>query len=79
MIPFDYQPRTRIVDNNEFVELVADTFSRNDRETLSHLDNGMSQRRVVDFTPDRVPPPRWNTRKLTGKARSRWVRTLPSS
>lgn len=36
----------------------------------------MVQRRVVDFTPDRPPPPRWNTRKLTGKARSRWVRAL---
>ena len=36
----------------------------------------MSQRRVVDFTPNRPPPPRWNTRKLSGKARSRWVRTL---
>jgi hypothetical protein len=36
----------------------------------------MSQRRVVDFTPGREPPPRWNTRKLTGKARSRQVRTL---
>jgi hypothetical protein len=36
----------------------------------------LSQRRVVDFTPNREPPPRWNTRKLTGKARSRWVRGL---
>jgi hypothetical protein len=36
----------------------------------------MSQRRVVDFTPNRPPPPRWNTRKVSGKARSRWVRTL---
>jgi hypothetical protein len=36
----------------------------------------MSQRRVVDFTPGRLPPPRWNTRRLSGKARSRWVRTL---
>lgn len=36
----------------------------------------MSQRRVVDFTPGRLPPPRWNTRKLSGKSRSRWVRTL---
>jgi len=36
----------------------------------------MSQRRVVDFTPDRPPPPRWNTPKLTGRARSRWVRAL---
>lgn len=36
----------------------------------------MSQRRVVDFTPDRPRPPRWNTPKLTGRARSRWVRAL---
>jgi Transposase DDE domain len=36
----------------------------------------MSQRRVVDFTPDRPQPPRWNTPKLTGRARSRWVRAL---
>jgi hypothetical protein len=36
----------------------------------------MSQRRVVDFTPDRPQPPRWNTGKLTGKARSQWVRAL---
>lgn len=36
----------------------------------------MGQRRVVDFTPNRPPPPRWDTRKLTGKARSRWVRAL---
>jgi hypothetical protein len=35
----------------------------------------MSQRRVVDFSPGRLPP-RWNTRKLSSKARSRWVRTL---
>jgi hypothetical protein len=38
----------------------------------------MTQRRVVDFPPDRPQPPRWNTRKLTGKARSRWVRVLGS-
>jgi Transposase DDE domain len=36
----------------------------------------MSQRRVVDFTPGRPQPPRWNTPKLTGRARSRWVRAL---
>jgi hypothetical protein len=36
----------------------------------------MSQRRVVDFTPGRPRPPRWNTGKLTGKARSQWVRAL---
>jgi hypothetical protein len=34
----------------------------------------MRQRRVVDFTPDRPVPPRWNTPKLTGRSRSRWVR-----
>lgn len=39
----------------------------------------MSQRRVVDFTPGRPQPPRWNTPKLTGRARSRWVRTLGST
>lgn len=36
----------------------------------------MGPRRGVDFTPNRPPPPRWNTAKLTGKARSRWVRAL---
>jgi hypothetical protein len=36
----------------------------------------MSQRRVVDFTPNRPQPPRWNTGKLTGKARSQWLRSL---
>ena len=36
----------------------------------------MSQRRFVDFTPGRPRPPRWNTGKLTGKARSQWVRAL---
>jgi hypothetical protein len=36
----------------------------------------MSQRRVVDFTPNRPQPPRWNTPRLTGRARSRWVRAL---
>jgi hypothetical protein len=39
----------------------------------------MSQRRVVDFTPGRPQPPRWNTPKLTGRARSRWVRSLGST
>jgi hypothetical protein len=46
---------------------------------MSHGLHGvfrMSQRRVVDFTPDRPRPPRWNTGKLTGKARSQWVRAL---
>ena len=36
----------------------------------------MSRRRVVDFTPGRQPPPRWNTCRLSGKARARRVRTL---
>ena len=36
----------------------------------------MSGRRVVDFTPDRPPPPRWNTPKLTGRSRSRWLQSL---
>jgi hypothetical protein len=36
----------------------------------------MAQTRGVDFTPNRPAPPRWNTRDLSGKARSRWVRTL---
>src|SRR5262249_5902740 len=36
----------------------------------------LSQRRVVDFTPGRPQPPRGNTPKLTGRARSRWVRAL---
>jgi hypothetical protein len=36
----------------------------------------MSQRRIVDFTPDRPRPPRWNTPRLSGRARSRWVRSL---
>src|SRR4051812_39198165 len=36
----------------------------------------MSQRRIVDFTPDRPRPPRWNTPRLSGRSRSRWVRSL---
>jgi hypothetical protein len=36
----------------------------------------MSQRRVVDFTPHRPCPPRWNTPRLSGRARSRWQRSL---
>jgi hypothetical protein len=36
----------------------------------------MSRRRVVDFTADRPEPPRCNTPKRTGRARSRWVRAL---
>jgi len=39
----------------------------------------LSQRRVVDFTPGRPQPPRWNTPELTGRARSRWVRSLGST
>ena len=43
----------------------------------------MSQRRVVDFTPDRPQPPRWNTRKLTGRCGrggcGRWARLTKSS
>ena len=41
-----------------------------------HVVFRMSQRRVVDFTPDRPQPPRWNTPRLSGRARSRWVRSL---
>jgi hypothetical protein len=36
----------------------------------------MSQRRIVDFTPGRPLPPRWNAPRLSGKARSRLVRSL---
>jgi hypothetical protein len=36
----------------------------------------MAQRRGVDFPPNRTAPPRWNTRKRSGKARWRWVRAL---
>ena len=39
----------------------------------------LSPRRVVDFTPGRPQPPRWNTPKLAGRARSRWVRALGST
>lgn len=31
----------------------------------------MVQGRVVDFTPNRPAPPRWNTRQVSGQARSR--------
>ena len=31
---------------------------------------------VARDTSDRPPPPRWNTPKLTGRVRSRWMRTL---
>lgn len=33
-------------------------------------------RRVVDFTPNRSHPPRWNGPTATGRSRSRWVRSL---
>ena len=36
----------------------------------------ISGRRVVDFTPNRPPPPRCNTPRLTGRSRSQWVRAL---
>jgi hypothetical protein len=32
--------------------------------------------RVVDFTPERTHPPRWNGPSATGRSRSRWVRSL---
>ncbi|WP_422929679.1 IS4 family transposase [Singulisphaera sp. PoT] len=36
----------------------------------------MHQKRVVDFTPGRDSPPRWRRKKLSGKPRSTWVRSL---
>ena len=36
----------------------------------------VSARRVVDFTPNRTHPPRWNGRTATGRPRSRWIRSL---
>lgn len=36
----------------------------------------LNSRRVVDFTPGRVTPGRWDRKGLWGKARSRWVRAL---
>ena len=36
----------------------------------------MHQKRVVDFTPGRATPPRWQRKKLSGRPRSRWVRSL---
>ena len=36
----------------------------------------MHQKRVVDFTPGRSSPPRWRRKKLSGKPRSTWVRSL---
>jgi hypothetical protein len=36
----------------------------------------LNSRRVVDFTPGRVTPGRWDRKGLWGKARSRWVRSL---
>ena len=54
--------------------------------TLAHLahllERGLhgvfrlSARRVVDFTPNRPHPPRWNGPTATGLPRSRWVRSL---
>jgi hypothetical protein len=49
------------------------------KSLVSHGLHGvfrMAQRRGVDFPPNRPATPRGNTRKLSGKARSRWVRTL---
>ena len=39
----------------------------------------LNSRRVVDFTPGRVTPGRWDRKGLWGKARSRWVRALGAS
>jgi hypothetical protein len=36
-------------------------------------------KRVVDFTPGRSHPPRWNNPTATGRPRSRWLRTLGSN
>lgn len=36
----------------------------------------MHQKRVVDFTAGRTSPPRWRRKKLSGKPRSTWVRSL---
>ena len=36
----------------------------------------MHQKRVVDFTPGRATPPRWQRKKPSGRPRSRWVRSL---
>jgi hypothetical protein len=36
----------------------------------------MHQKRVIDFTPNRTTPPRWQRKKLSGRSRSRWVRSL---
>lgn len=36
----------------------------------------VNERRVIDFTPGRVTPGRWDRKGLWGKARSRWVRSL---
>lgn len=36
----------------------------------------LNSRRVLDFTPGRAAPGRWDRKGLWGKARSQWVRTL---
>lgn len=36
----------------------------------------LNSRRVIDFTPGRATPGRWDRKGLWGQARSRWVRTL---
>lgn len=36
----------------------------------------IGERRVVDFTPHRSHPPRWNGPTATGRSRSRWIRSL---
>lgn len=36
----------------------------------------LTAQRVIDFTPNRAVPARWDRKGLWGKARSRWVRSL---
>lgn len=36
----------------------------------------VAQKRVIDFTPGRTHPPRWNGPTATGRSRARWVRAL---
>jgi hypothetical protein len=36
----------------------------------------VNEHRVLDFTPNRLTPGRWDRKGLWGKARSRWVRSL---
>lgn len=57
--------------------------------TFAHLAGLLARRlhgvfrvhgkRVVDFTPGRTHPPRWNGPTATGRPRSRWVRSLGPS